>query len=164
MTETVYIEFKNARIIDGGASSKHRVYLSPVDTIDDTYKNELDAVADEERNDPTSIVTNTKRISHFLTINGLLVVNDEDATEDVPVTSLLPDPTSGEGMQDSTSKLGRMRALMGYGYDGSDDGQLVFYINGLSYDVYIARFTTVPTAGKVDFMDYILELIEGEPY
>ena len=161
MTETVYIELKVAQTVDGDTgTSKYRVNLSPIDTIDDTYKNQLDAIPDEELDDPISIVINTKRISHFVTINGLLIVNSDDAA--LGVTDLLPDPASAEKLQDPTSKLGRLRILMGYG--AIDNSLLTLYINGLSYEGYISRLTTIPTGGQVNFMDFIIEFIEGEAY
>jgi hypothetical protein len=168
MTETIYIELKTATIVESTdpsePESKYRVYLSPVDTIDDTYKNELDTVPEEEEVIPNTLVTNTKRITHLFTLNGMLQVNDEDATEDIPVTKLLPDQSSAQGLQDPTSKLGRLRILFGYGVDYGEDLTLTFFINDITYECFMSRLTTIPTAGQVDHMDFIIELTEGEAY
>jgi hypothetical protein len=174
MTDVIYIELKTAAIVDSTdpeePTSKYRVNLSPVDSIDDTYKNTLDVTPPEDDTiDPHAIIVNTKNIIHVFTLNGMLKVNDDDALETVPVTRLLPDPTSVQGFQDPTSKLGRLRILLGYGgnitngivYEGTT---LNFYINGITYECWISRLTTIPTAGQVDYMDYIIELTEGKYY
>jgi hypothetical protein len=162
--DSIYIEFVNEQTVTGGTvASKYRVNLSPAGNIEDTYKNSLDIVQEEDIEiDPESIVINTKRISHIITVTGTLKVITEDGDLSVPVTKLMPNPDSVEGMQDPTSKYGRFRALQGYG--DLQDLTLTLYINGISFTGTIGRFSCFPTAGNIEYADYILEFIEGTVY
>jgi len=163
MANEVYIQLKTAATVDGGTgASKYPIDLSPVDTIDDTYKNQQDVLINSvfPEENPSTFVTNTKMITHTFVFSGLMALNDGDAVNGV--TKIFPDQSSAEGMQDPDSKLGRMRILMGFGK--IEDATVEFYINDNYYSGFITRFSNYPKAGVTNKMDFILEIIEGEAY
>ena len=160
----VYIECVDTQTISGSSTSgKFRVDLSPVNMVEDTYTKSPEITSEEtypeDGEDPSAIVVDSKKSLHRFIITGTLTLNDGDATQSV--TKLDPNQASADGLQDPTSKIGRLRIL--YGYGGTDSTQIKFQKGEVYYVGVLSRITLTQSGGE-GFYEYILEVIEGSSY
>ena len=134
-----------------------KVDMAPVHMIEDTYTKspiiESVPTAPEDGTDPETGIEDTKQTLHRFVLTGVLTLNDGDATNGV--TRLV----QVGGLNDSVSKIGRLRLL--YGYGSVESTKLTFNYNGVEYEGFMTRLTTTRAGGE-DFYEYIIEILEGK--
>ena len=155
MANEVYIEREEG--------TAYRVDLGPVHMIEDTYTKTPMIVQTYDDSigaqDPETLIEDTKETLHRFVITGVLTLNDGDAinkSDDKYVTTLVQ--SNVEGVNDSGSKIGRLRLL--YGYGSVEKTKLNFNYNGFIYNGFMTRLT-LTRAGGENFYEYIIEIIEA---
>ena len=146
----------NEVYIERTLGTAYRVDLGPVHMVEDTYVKspviESIPTDSEDAVDPETGVLDTKQTLHKFVITGILTLNDGDAINEV---SRLVQVGS---LNDSASKLGRLRLL--YGYGSVENTKLNFDYNGIIYQGFMTRLT-MTRAGGENFYDYIIEIVEA---
>jgi hypothetical protein len=144
-------------IMRATGTPSYQIDLAPYEKVEDTYTKSPDVVQvpvnPGDSVDPETQVIDNKRTLHKFTLTGVLHLYDGDTANGV--TSLV-----SSSKDDTTTKIGRLRLL--YGYGSAADTQITFHYNSQDWSGYITRMSVFKDAGRDDY-DYIIDVTEGNP-